>query len=212
MKTGATPHGIYTVWTINPTTYPLHALKTLSEIKSNLLRLLLMEDLQKKFLEAYNNHADAIFRFCFFKLNDRELAKDFMQETFTKVWVTSLKQEAQIINFKALSYKIAGNLIIDEYRRRGRRETVSSLDVLHEEGFEPSFDNTESVHNIIDGEEAVKLISKIREPYGESVFMRYVQDLSLTEISEATGETENTISVRIHRGIAILKKLYNHEQ
>lgn len=172
-----------------------------------------MEDLQNTFLEAYNSYSDAIFRFCFFKLNDRELAKDLMQETFTKVWLSTSKQDIHINNIKALIYKIAGNLIIDEYRKRGRRETVASLDILHDEdGFDPSFDDAESVRDIIDGKEAIKLISKIREPYGESVLMRYVQDLSISEIAEITGETENTISVRIHRGISILKKLYNHEQ
>ncbi|MCF7865442.1 MAG: RNA polymerase sigma factor [Candidatus Pacebacteria bacterium] len=171
-----------------------------------------MEDLQNKFLEAYNSYSEAIFRFCFFKLNDRELAKDLMQDTFAKVWLTSSKQDIQIHNIKALIYKIAGNLIIDEYRKRGRRDVVASLDVLHEDGFDPSFDDTDSVRNIIDGKEAINLISKIRDPYGESVLMRYVQDLSISEIAEITGETENTISVRIHRGISILKKLYNHEK
>jgi RNA polymerase sigma-70 factor (ECF subfamily) len=171
-----------------------------------------MEDLQHTFLEAYNSYSDAIFRFCFFKVNDRDLAKDMMQETFTKVWLSTSKQDIHINNIKALTYKIAGNLIIDEYRRRGRRDTVASLDILHEDGFDPSFDDTDSVRDIIDGKEAIKLISKIRGPYGEAVLMRYVQDLSITEIAEIAGETENTISVRIHRGISILKKLYNHEE
>lgn len=171
-----------------------------------------MKDLQQTFLEAFNVHSDPLFRFCFFKLNDRELAKDLMQETFTKAWVLASKGDFQINSIKAILYKIAGNLIIDEYRKRGRRGITASLDVLHEEGFDPSFDDTESLRNIVDGKEAILLISKIKEPYGESVFMRYVQDLTLTEIADITGESENTISVRIHRGISILKKLYNHEQ
>ncbi len=172
-----------------------------------------MEDLQKTFLEAFNLYSDALFRFCFFKLNDRELAKDLMQETFTKAWVLALKEDSQVHNIKAVLYKIINNLIIDEYRKRGRRGVPTSLDVLQEEeDFDPHFDDTESLYNILDGEKAISLISKIREPYGESVFMKYVQGLTLTEISELTGESENTISVRVHRGISILKKLYNHEQ
>lgn len=180
-------------------------------MKLPLLRLTTMKDLQNTFLEAYNTYSEPLFRFCFFKLNDRELAKDLMQETFTKAWMSASTGGLEINCVKAVLYKIAGNLVIDEYRRRNRRGVTPSLDVLHEEGFDPSFDDTESLHNIIDGKEAVQLISKIREPYGESVFMRYVQELTLTEIAEITGESENTISVRIHRGISILKKLYNHE-
>lgn len=171
-----------------------------------------MKDLQNIFLEAYNMYSDALFRFCYFRLNDRELARDLMQETFAKAWMAGTSKGVEIDNVRALLYKIAGNLIIDEYRRRGRREPPASLDTLHEEGFDPSFDDREALMDIMDGEGAIKLISKIREPYGESVFMRYVQDLSLHEIAEITGESENTISVRIHRGLAILKKLFNHEQ
>lgn len=170
-----------------------------------------MRDLQNTFLEAYDTYSDTIFRFCFFRLNDRELAKDTMQETFTKAWDMTSRGDFQILNIKAILYKIAGNLIVDEYRRRGRRGITQSLEVLHEEGFDPSQDDTESLLNVLDGQQAIALISKIREPYGESVFMRYVQDLTLTEIAQITGESENTISVRIHRGISILKKLYNHE-
>ena len=170
-----------------------------------------MKDLQNTFLEAYETYSDSVFRFCFFRLNDRELAKDTMQETFTKAWGMATKGDFQIHNIKAVLYKIAGNLIIDEYRRRGRRGVTQSLEVLQEDGFDPSEDNTESLVDVLDGQEAIALISKIREPYGESVFMRYVQDLTLSEIAQITGESENTISVRIHRGISILKKLYNHE-
>ena len=175
-------------------------------------RLTHMKDLQHIFLEAYETYSDPIFRFCFFRLNDRELAKDTMQETFAKTWSMVSKSDFQIHNVKAILYKIAGNLIIDEYRRRGRRGVTQSLEVLQEDGFDPSEENTvDSLVNILDGEKAITLISQIKEPYGESVFMRYVQDLTLSEISQITGESENTISVRIHRGISILKKLYNHE-
>jgi RNA polymerase sigma factor (sigma-70 family) len=86
-----------------------------------------------------------------------------------------------------------------------------SLETLHEDGFEPAFDETDIVIDHIDGQEAIKLIAKIREPYGESVFMKYVQGLTLEEIAELTGESRNTISVRLHRGLEILKKLFNHE-
>jgi RNA polymerase sigma-70 factor, ECF subfamily len=172
---------------------------------------LLMEDLQNTFLEAYNEHSNAVFRYCFFKVSDRELAKDLMQETFTKTWSVAIKERTHVDSIKGLLYKIAGNLIIDEYRRRGRRGQTPSLDTLSEEGFDPSFDDTDSLIDIIDGKEAIQLIQRIKEPYGEAVFMRYVQSLTLEEIAEATGESENTISVRVHRGLAILKKLFNHE-
>ncbi len=173
-----------------------------------------MEDLNKTFLDAYQVNADALFRFCYFKLSDRELARDFVQETYMKAWkylVEKPTDQKEMENLRAFLYKIAGNLVIDEYRRRGNRMPHESLENLHEQGFDPSEDETASWIDKIDGKEAIQLIKKVPEPYGEAVFMRYVQSLTLQEIAEITGESENTISVRVHRGLARLKKLFNRE-
>lgn len=170
-----------------------------------------MDKEQDTFLEAYNEYSDPIFRFCLFKLSDRELAKDFMQDTFTKTWVLVSKKKIEIKSLKAVLYKIAGNLVIDEYRRRGRRGLGASLDVLHEEGFDVYIDESGSMMDQLDGKKAVDLIARIQEPYGEAVFMRYVQGLELDEMAKITGASENTMSVRVHRGISILKKFFNKE-
>ena len=170
-----------------------------------------MEKAQDTFLEAYKEYSDPIFRFCLFKLSDREMAKDFMQDTFTKTWMLLAKKKVEIKSLKAILYKIAGNLVIDEYRRRGRRGLGASLDDLHEGGFDVSIDDNASMMDQIDGKKAVKLIAEIQEPYGEAVFMRYVQGLELDEMAKITGASENTMSVRVHRGISILKKLFNKE-
>lgn len=96
--------------------------------------------------------------------------------------------------------------MIDHYRKR---KPESSLDILEEDsGFEPGVDETQSMMDKIDGEEALKLLDRLPEIYKEVIFMKYVEELTLSEISEIVGETENTIAVRIHRGIGKLRKLY----
>lgn len=167
-----------------------------------------MNDRHEAFLEAYEVHSDAIYRFCLFKLSNAELAKDLVQDTFMKVWMYIAKGE-DVENTKALLYRTAGNLVIDHYRQQARRKGRSeSLEVLQEAGFEPSFDETESVINQIDGAQAVALISQVPAPYGETIFMRYVQNLEISEIVSITGESDNTVSVRIHRGLEKLKAIF----
>lgn len=60
----------------------------------------------------------------------------------------------------------------------------------------------------MDGKRALLLISRLPEKYREVIRMRYVQDLSLKEISLITGKSKNTIAVQMHRGLEKLKKLY----
>ena len=160
------------------------------------------------FQQAYQDHSDAIFRYCLFKISDHEKALDLTQDTFMKTW-RYMEGGGEIDNIRAFLYRTAGNLIIDEYRRRKYNESLETLS--EETGFEPSVDDTERVSEHLDGVRAIELISQIPETYGEVIFMRYVQELSLKEIAEITGDTENAIAVRIHRGIGKLQKIFNHE-
>lgn len=166
-----------------------------------------MNNKKKQFTEAYEKHSDALFRFAFFKLSDRERAKDLLQETFSKAW-EYVSTKGDVDNIKAFLYKILSNLIIDEYRKR---KPVDSLEDLREVGFDPSRDSTETLVNRIDGSKAIMLLRKIAEPYRSAIFMRYIQELSLKEIAELTEENENAIAVRIHRGLEKLRKLYNEK-
>ncbi|MEA2715166.1 MAG: hypothetical protein QOG91_194 [Candidatus Parcubacteria bacterium] len=165
-----------------------------------------MGNKQQQLEQAYHDHADALFRFCLYKLSDREQAKDLLQETFVRAW-QFLSRDGTVDNFKAFLYKIMSNLIIDEYRKR---KPVDSLETLQVAGFDPPFDDTDRWFDSIDGAQAVELLKKIPEPYGQAVFLRYVEELSLSEISAITGERENTIAVHIHRGLEKLKMLFKH--
>lgn len=167
-----------------------------------------MRNQQQQLSEAYTAHADQLFRFCFFKLNDQELAKDLLQEAFMKAW-RYIAEGHTVNNLKPFLYQIVGNLVIDEYRRRKSNE---SLEELYEEGFDVAFDDTGRWMDTIDGRKAVQLLKKIPSPYGEALFMRYVQELSLAEISEISKESENAIAVRIHRGLEKLRSLYYEHQ
>ena len=160
------------------------------------------------FLESYQAYSDAIFRYCFSRLGDREMALDLTQDTFMKTW-KFVSSGGTVSNMRAFLYKITGNLVIDEYRKRRNPE---SLDVLLEEsGFEPSSEDHERMIERLDGRDAMVILSKIPEPYKESLVLRFVQGLSLSEISEVIGENQNTIAVRIHRGIAKLNTIFKYE-
>jgi RNA polymerase sigma-70 factor (ECF subfamily) len=45
--------------------------------------------------------------------------------------------------------------------------------------------------------------------YREVIVLRYVNDLPVKEIALLLGETENNVSVRLHRALAALKKRAN---
>lgn len=160
------------------------------------------QEWSKQFIQAYDELADAIFRHCYFRISDREKAKDMMQDTFMKTW-QYLANGGEIQNLKAFLYRTANNLLIDEYRRK----KTDSLDILQEAGFDPMGDDADKTINLAEAKTAITAMQKLDEKYREAVMMRFVDDLSPSEIAKVIGETENVVSVRLRRGLNKLKEI-----
>src|SRR3989338_6294685 len=158
---------------------------------------------QQAILErAHHDYAKMLSSYAFFKVSNLEKSEDLVQETFLKTWRYIVKG-GEIATMKAFLYHILNNLIIDEYRK----PKTTSLDALAQKGFEPSTDGETNFLNTQDGTAALSLIQSLPEKYQKIMSMRYVQDLSLQEISIATGQSKNTIAVQAHRGLEKLKLL-----
>jgi RNA polymerase sigma-70 factor (ECF subfamily) len=152
---------------------------------------------------AHHDYEKGLNLYAFFKVRDRAVSEDLVQETFTKTW-SYLVKGGKIDVMKAFLYHILNNLIVDEYRKR----KTTSLDVLLEKGFEPGASHTGRLFNVMDGKAALLLIQRLPEKYQKVMRMRYVQDLNLKEISLLTGQSKNTVAVQLHRGLEKLKLLY----
>lgn len=157
-------------------------------------------DLDTKFLAAYDEYADAIFRDCYFRVFDRERGKDLMQETFLRVWEYLAKGNT-VDNMRAFLYSIANNLIIDE----ARRKKEMSLEALQEDGFDPGRDELPSMQTSIEYARALGAFDRLHANYRDIIKLRYLKGLSPSEIAEKRGESANTISVRIYRGLHQLR-------
>lgn len=152
---------------------------------------------------AHNAFAKGLNVHAFYKLHDHALGEDMVQDTFLKTW-RYLVKEGKIDVMRAFLYHILNNLIVDEYRKR----KPTSLDILVERGFEPSVDPSNRLINMLDGKAALLLIQHLPATHQKVMRMRYMQSLTLEEISLLTGKSKNTIAVQLHRGLAKLKLLY----
>lgn len=159
--------------------------------------------LEKEFFELYDTEADALFRFAFFKVSDRDRAKDIVQESFVRMW-EYLSTGKSIQNKRAFVFRIAGNIVIDQYRKKKEL----SLDGLYEAGFDaPDQVNDGAVMaGKIDVKDAVALLQDLPDAHREVVWLRMVEGWAVKDIAEYLKESENTISVRIHRGMKIWKE------
>lgn len=162
---------------------------------------------QKEILTtAHRDYEKGLNRHAFFKLNNHATSADLVQDTFMKTWKYLLRG-GQIDLMKAFLYHVLNNLIVDEYRKRKHRTT--SLDTLIEKGFEISIDDSRKLFDTLDGKAVLLLFENLPPSYHKMIHMRYIQDLSLEEISSLTKQSKNNVAVKIHRGLKKLKVLYD---
>src|SRR5437763_1367624 len=90
--------------------------------------------MQEKFSMALHDYQRDLNIHAFFRVNDPEIGKDLVQDTFMKTW-NYIKNGGKIMMMRAFLYHILNNLIVDEYRKRKHKAT--SLDNLLEAGYEP---------------------------------------------------------------------------
>lgn len=166
---------------------------------------------EAEFLEAYEMYADALFRHCYYRVYDRERAKEVVQDTFMKTWEVVARGE-EIRNFRAYLYRVARNLIIDEARRRKLRTETSLEDMREDSGFDPGEDKTRTLLDRMEGAEALKLLAKLSDEDQEVLMLRFVDELDPKEIAEMLEVTANVVSVRSHRALKRLREIMDEQK
>ncbi len=157
---------------------------------------------EKAFIRAYDELADDIFRFCAFRLYDRERALEVMQDTFTRTWVY-IGAGNEIENLKAFLYKTARNLCTNEMVR----SSSFSLDEMQEvAGYDPEDQVSETPEDVAEASVLMKHVAELDPRAQEVLTLRYMNGLAVKEIGEILGEAPNTVSVRIHRAVEDLRK------
>lgn len=137
---------------------------------------------------------DKIYRYCYFKLHDMQLAQDITQETFLRFY----RQDMTLDNGKELPYlyTIAKNLCVDEFRRK----PFVSIEDIEEETY---FDKSEEWINNL----AVKsAMEKLPQEEQELLFMRYVNEISVGSICRTIGVSRFSVYRRLSKALKKLKE------
>ena len=140
---------------------------------------------------------DKIYKYCYFKVKNKHLAEDLTQETFAKFF----SQHTYISKGKSLAYlyTIAKHLCIDTYRK-------AALEEIQEEwGEEGGFERLETQILL------QAAMASLEKDLQEIVVLRYVNELSMKEISQITGESRFAIYRKSNHALAKLKVILGEE-
>jgi RNA polymerase sigma-70 factor (ECF subfamily) len=157
---------------------------------------------ENAFVAAYDEYAEAIFRYCYFRVYDREKARDLMQETFTRAW-EYLRRGNTIDELRPFLYRTAHNVSVNEMVRK----RAFSLDEMREVA---GFDPTDTERSPEEDAQASLLMDKLQElddADRELLTMRYMEGLPVKDIAALLDIPPNTASVRIKRAIDTLRRI-----
>jgi len=168
-------------------------------------------NITETFKKIYEEQSDSIFRFCLTRVSNREQALDITQETFLRLWKSFL-EDKKVLNHKAFLFAIAHHLIIDWYRKK---KSISLDKIINNEKESYDVPDEKTIDNIEVGAEGRFLLEKINEltpTYKESVYLRYVENLTPQEIGNILNISANAAGVRVNRGLEELRKItgYNN--
>ena len=137
---------------------------------------------------------DKIYRYCYFKLYDKQLAQDITQETFLRFY----RQGLSFDHGRELPYlyTIAKNLCIDEFRKQ---PAGNIEEAANEAAVDPS-------EGWLDTLVLRAVVSQLPSDEQELLFLRYVNELPITSICEITGLSRFAVYRRLSKSLKWLKE------
>lgn len=156
------------------------------------------ENKKKEFVEAYERSADALYRHCFFRVFSKSRAEELVQETFLRAW-QYVNEVKDVEHMRAFLYRIANNLIIDDYRKK-KEESLDAL-LAESHAFEPAVDDHKRMERGVLLGQVKAGLQFLSEDERQIVTMRYIDDMDPKEIAQVLNVSANNVSVRLNRAV-----------
>ena len=157
-----------------------------------------MNNIREEFKDCYNQYVRPIYRFVSLKVESDDIAKDIVSQTFMKGW--DVFQAGEVKDARALLYRIARNLVIDHYRQKQEAVSLDSVSLPDEN----SVAKTAEINSDMDL--VKKAIKNLNENYQNIIIWRYIDELTLSEISCLTNKSETATRVTLHRAMKALQQ------
>lgn len=162
------------------------------------------------FADLYEKYSPKIYRFIYYRLNDKEEADDITQEVFLRAWGNIKKYKIKKFPFSAWLYRITKNALID-YWRAGKKQ-ISLENELNEFSYSAQLANEpQDLNSAIDDEFNLNKIKTafnfLPDSQKETIVLRFINDLEIEEVAKILNKSISTARVIQHRAIKNLRKI-----
>ena len=157
----------------------------------------------------YDHYEAKIYSYIYHRVGNQSVAQDLTSQAFLRVLESIRSDRAWETSFSGWLYRIAHNLVIDYYRRRGRTTQVSIDEMT---GLQSSTESPEKAAERVYAAERLRIaINRLTEEQAQVVTLRFLEGLSINEVADSMGKTEGAIKALQYRAVSSLRRLMEYQ-
>lgn len=151
---------------------------------------------------------DYVYNFLMKKCNDDFLSEEITIKSFSKAF-----EKIHLFNeqykFKTWIVSIAKNQLNDYLKKKKIR--FENIENIKSESFKNNFNPEEELINKERYNYVNEKIDELKPMYMEIIKLKYIEDLSINQISQKLNQPVNTIKIKIYRAKRILNQILDLE-
>lgn len=183
----------------------------MKNLTDDLLIQLFSEGQNEAFDELLSRYKEKLYNYIYMIVQNREVAEDVFQDTFTRVIVTIKSHRYnEKGRFQGFIFRLAHNLIVDIYRQEQTAQFISpteaGYDIFNDKELcDQPLEDRVSYEQVL--RDVRKLIHFLPENQQEIIRMRYYDDMSFKDIADKLEISINTALGRIRYAIINMRKM-----
>lgn len=148
----------------------------------------------------YLKYYEKLFGFFFVRIRSEELAKDFVQDVFFRLWKNRINLDpAKSIN--AYLFRTAQHLLINHYEKKSVRERARR-ELLH-------IETTTEMSDVFDLEDHIReMIEKLPQDVRHVFLLSRMEELKYSEIAERLNFSVKKVERLMSKALKILREEY----
>lgn len=159
----------------------------------------------RSFASLYEHFFDQIFRYVSFKVGNSTEAEDITGEVFVRMLERITSYKPQGYPFSSWLFRVAHNLVVDYFRKNGKRK-FTNLETVETTLGQAPLDIEGHVDQQMAMVQVYKAMDDLTDLQREVISLRFAGGLSIAEAAKAVGKKENAVKALQHAGVKKLRK------
>lgn len=154
--------------------------------------------------ELFKNHNKEILRYFYLRTKDKNISEDLTSEVFFRIIKYRDSYKSERSSIRTWIYRIANNILIDFYKDSTKNGIKRSFEELDELISEEELSEVTLLKEFLENS-----FRKLEDDEQELMILRFVNELSFSEIAEIKKIGNVNVRVKLFRIQKKLKKILN---